>query len=140
MKIAGKTLFDCSATGVTGHYRPAQIPFVDRSGQTINNQAEWNRSRNQQRNWETILQVLGLRTQPEILVEPYCQDGVWHFEFETSSEGVYDIAGNPDPVAGLLQDCDKIPMVVNLDENVLITPVLSTSGKDQNIWFAAINI
>lgn len=140
MKIACKTLFDCSVTGITGHYRAAQIPFKDRAGQLIDNQIDWNRSRNQQRNWETILQVLGLRTQPEILTEPYCQNGVWHFEFETSTEGVYDVPGDPNPVAGLLQDCEGVPMMLNLDEQNAVKPVLCISGSGQNIWFESINI
>lgn len=140
MKIACKTLFDCSVTGITGHYRAAQIPFKDRAGQLIDNQVDWNRSRNQQRNWETLLQVLGLRTQPDILAEPYCRDGVWYFEFETANEGVYDVSGEEDPLAGLLQDCNGVPMMLNLDEQSAVTPMLCTSGRDQNIWFEPINI
>lgn len=140
MKIACKTLFDCSVTGITGHYRAAQVPFKDRASQLITDQETWNRSRNQQRNWETLLQVLGLRTQPNILVEPYCRDGVWYFEFETASEGIYDIPGNTDPVAGLLQDCSEVPMVLNLDEQNTVKPVLCISGPSQNIWFNVINI
>jgi hypothetical protein len=40
------------------------IPFEDQAGQPIQDLAAWNRSRNQQRNWETLLQILGLRAQP----------------------------------------------------------------------------
>ena len=50
MKYACQTLFDITATGVTGHYKSARIPFLDRAGQTIKNEESWNRSRNQQRN------------------------------------------------------------------------------------------
>ena len=139
MKIACKTLFDCSVTGVTGHYRPAQVPFKDRTGQLIENEQAWIRARNQQRNWETLLQVIGLRTQPDVLVDPYCKNGVWHFEFETSTEGVYDIAGNSNPVAGLLQDCTGVPMMINLDEQNNVQPTLCVQGADQNIWFDPIN-
>jgi len=63
MRILCRTLFDCSATGVTGHYRPSQVPFEDSAGNTIANQHDWMFARNQQRNWETLNQLISLRTQ-----------------------------------------------------------------------------
>lgn len=136
MKIDCKTLFDCSATGVTGHFRPSQIPFVDRAGQAVDNMQSWNDSRNQQRNWETLLQIVGLRTQPQDIVYPYCNDGVWHFSFTVESEGVFGLSGDPDPLAGLLQDCNGVPMLVNLSERMGLEPVLTSWGENQNIWFS----
>ena len=50
MKFACQTLFDITATGVTGHYKLSRIPFRDRAGQLIHDTESWNRSRNQQRN------------------------------------------------------------------------------------------
>lgn len=139
MKIACKTLFDCSVTGVTGHFRPSQIPFTDRAGQSVNEPADWHRSRNQQRNWETLLQVIGLRTQPEITQYPTHQDGTWHFEFTTDTAGVYGLDGNPDPLAGLRQGCAGVPMVTNLHEQTTESAVLCVQGEGQNIWFDTIN-
>ena len=63
MKYAVQTFFDITATGITGHFKPAKIPFRDAAGNTITDLESWTRSRNQQRNWETITQILGLRTQ-----------------------------------------------------------------------------
>ena len=139
MKIACKTLFDCSATGVTGHFRPAQMPFADRVGQLVDTQESWNRSRNQQRNWETLLQVIGLRTQPEIVQYPVRQDNAWYFEFSTDAAGVYGLDNNADPLAGLTQECAGVPMVTNLNELPMTSVVLSVDGDTQNIWFYTIN-
>ena len=70
MKFMCQTLFDITATGVTGHFKSARLPFLDHAGQTINNDISWNRSRNQQRNWETITQILSLRTQLFEITDP----------------------------------------------------------------------
>jgi hypothetical protein len=139
MKIACKTLFDCSVTGVTGHFRPSQIPFTDRAGQWVDTPEAWHRSRNQQRNWETLLQVIGLRTQPDITQYPVHQDNAWNFEFSTDAEGVYGLDNNADPLAGLIQGCAGVPMVTNLCEQVSVKSVLCVNGNDQNIWFNTIN-
>ena len=139
MKIICRTLFDCSLTGVTGHFRSSEIPFVDRSGQTVHNQLDWNHSRNQQRNWETLLQIISLRTQPADLTMPVETDGVWEFEFRSESEGVFEMHGDPDPLAGLRVDCEGIPMMLNLTEQPSLAPTITTNGEGQNIWFIAVN-
>ena len=133
MKVVCKTLFDCSVTGVTGHFRPSQVPFRDRTGVTVNDQTEWNRSRNQQRNWETLLQILSLRAQPDDIRWPKKVKNCWEFEFEVAEE-VYG-----DNFALLVQDCQGVPMVINLNETVEVEPMLITNGPNQNIWFDTIN-
>lgn len=139
MKIVCRTLFDCSRTGVTGHFRPSEIPFVDAIGQNVRNQTDWNHSRNQQRNWETVLQIISLRTQPIDITIPVHKDGVWEFEFKSESPGVFEVYGNSDPLAGLKTDCEGVPMMLNLREQPKLSPTITTSGQDQNIWFTAIN-
>jgi len=115
------------------------IPFEDRAGQPIQDLAAWNRSRNQQRNWETLLQILGLRAQPMDLVMPVYQDGTWEFEFAIESEGVYTINNNADPLAGLVNDCNGVPMLTGLTEKSGVERTISTHGTDQNIWFTLLN-
>ena len=63
MQILCRTLFDITQTGTTGHFKPSHVPTRDRAGQTIIDQQTWTKSRNQQRNLETITQILQLRTQ-----------------------------------------------------------------------------
>jgi hypothetical protein len=135
MKINCRTLFDCTYTGVTGSYRPAQLPFTDRAGQSITNQAQWERSINQQRNYETLLQIFGLRTQPMNVTEPHCVDNVWHFSFESETEAVFLLPGQDD-LAALRADCEGVPMTLNLDEKIHTVSRLCTQGPQQNIWFS----
>lgn len=139
MKILCRTLFDCSLTGITGSFRPGEIPFKDRADQDIRSQQDWNRSRNQQRNYETLTQIFGLRTQPQNITRPVKIDHVWQFEFDSESEGVFDVYGDPDPLAGLKLDCDGVPMVLNLTEDKDVAPTIRTQGEQQNIWFETIN-
>ena len=140
MKYVCQTLFDITATGVTGHYKSARIPFLDRAGQTIKNEESWNRSRNQQRNWETLTQILSLRTQLFLLTDPV-QDLTgtrWMFEFETESDGIY--GSESDPVSILRYDANGVPMLRELNNDPDIKNVLVTEGAMQNIWFAPISI
>jgi len=48
MRFICRTLFDITATGVTGHAKSARIPFEDRTGRRITDYVIWNRARNQQ--------------------------------------------------------------------------------------------
>jgi hypothetical protein len=116
------------------------MPFQDQAGQTITNQTEWNRSRNQQRNWETITQILGLRTQLFDITTPVTdQTGTrWMFEFETETSGVY--GSELDPVCVLRADADGVPMLLELDNAPELDNVLITAGARQNIWFAPASI
>jgi hypothetical protein len=139
MKIQCRTLFDCTRTGVTGAFRASEIPYQDRAGQPVHNHEHWHRSRNQQRNYETLLQIFGLRTQPQEITQPALIDGMWQFSFVSESEGVFDMHNNPDPLAGLLVDCEGVPMVTGLGEQPDIISVLTTQGDQQNIWFTSIN-
>lgn len=140
MKFACQTLFDITATGVTGHCKTTRMPFRDRAGQLITDTVTWNRSRNQQRNWETLTQILGLRTQLFALTEPVLDvTGTrWMFEFETESDGIY--GPESDPTQVLRADAEGVPMLLDLDNRPDIEPYLVTSGAQQNIWFAPIAI
>jgi hypothetical protein len=140
MKILCQTLFDCSYTGTTGHFRIDQVPYQDEQGQTINSITDWNRSRNQQRNFETILQMISLRAQPEILSRPQHQENSWQFEFAVEAAGVYSNDGTADSTAQLLTECAGTPMITGLTEQSDIEPCLIVQGNNQNIWFKTINI
>jgi hypothetical protein len=140
MRYACQTLFDITATGVTGHFKTTRLPFRDRAGQSVADQDSWNRSRNQQRNFETLTQILGLRTQITDLTDPISdlEGAKWYFEFETETAGVF--GDEQDPVSVLRQDSDGVPMLRELNNDPDLEPMLITQGARQNIWFAPINI
>lgn len=139
MKILCRTYFDCSPTGVTGHYRISHIPFDDQDGQPITDQSSWNYSRNQQRNWETINQLISLRTQPVDVRPAVCNKGVWQFVFEVDQPLVYSISGAEGDFDALVNECNGVPMITGLRETRTDEGVLITKGPNQNIWFEPIN-
>ena len=139
MKVLCRTLFDCTYTGVTGHFRAQQMPYTTKGGLHLETVEDWNRARNQQRNWESLVQIISLRTQPMNVVLPKKQKDGWHFEFEVEAEGVLSSDAGSDDLAGLISDCEGVPMVTGLDEAEVITATLHAQGTNQNIWFSAIN-
>mgnify|MGYP003349887689 CR=1 FL=1 len=128
MKIRCTTSFDITATGVTGHCKPSRLPFQDRSGQMITNEQEWNHARNQQRNWETLTQLISLRTQVDMPTTPALVDQTWSFEFEVESDTIF--ANEVDPLGVLKNDCYHVPMLLGPAELL----------NETNIHFEIINI
>ena len=129
MKIRCTTTFDITATGVTGHYKPSRIPFRDRNGHLITDEGTWNTARNQQRNWETLTQLISLRTQVNDITDPVYVDNVWSFEFAVDSDTIF--LYNNDTLGMLKQDCNEVPMLLSSTDAML---------NHNNIWFELINI
>lgn len=132
------TLFDITATGVRSHYKESRIPFHDDVGRIIEDQLSWMRSRNQQRNWETINQLISLRTLPENISTPICNTGTMTWEFEFDVVNIESISLNDNLVGGLLRDCVGVPMILGLTEKSEIGNILTTTGPETNIWFTVL--
>ena len=122
------TLVDITATGVTR-----------------SNFGEDTLDRNQQRNWETILQVLGLRTQPIIISGPAVSRGVdlaW-MDFGELYEGKHDVWSvvfsseqNVYQIDQLEQDFEQIPIVTGLTESArFMLPIFYPHGTIKNVYF-----
>jgi hypothetical protein len=112
--------------------------------------AEQQKQRNQQRNWETINQLLSLRAQlMEFNYLPAVTDDVaeysfginytglhkiWSFDFAVEREDVY--AFNHDRYGILKDDFKLAPIILGLDETAHPTlPLFYASGVDKNIYF-----
>ena len=108
------------------------------------------KQRDQQRNWETVLQVLGLKTQPIVLEGPLKleqvelvspgmfgefyegQQTVWAFKF-TSDTDVYTIDQ-------LYEDFEQVPIILGLDETArFMLPIFHSYGTLKNIYFLSAN-
>jgi hypothetical protein len=111
------------------------MPFQDKTGRTITTQAEWQQARNQQSNWETVNQVISLRTLPERISSPVTDSttATWSFEFDVVDPG--SISYNNNPVGYLIADCDGVPMITGLGESPDSATFLSSQGTSANIWF-----
>jgi len=133
MQIRCQTTFNITKTGTTGRFKPDQLPLEDHAGNKVSSLETWTRSRNQQRNLETIIQVLELRTQLFDLTEPAEKSGRWSFEFSVEFEGIFQL--DQDIFGTLKQDCQGVPMLLDLGEKDTKIPTLITQGAKQNIWF-----
>jgi hypothetical protein len=133
MKYGCRTRFDITNTGVTGHYKSSRVPFRDLSGKEILDESSWNRARNQQRNWETLTQLIGLRAQISDSTLPTRTGNNWTFEFSVETADVYGTA--EDATAILRGDSEGVPMLIDLENEPGIDPVLIVAGDQQNIWF-----
>lgn len=133
VRIKCTTLFDITATGVKNRFHKSRLPFNDTTGKIIRSDLDWQRSRNQQSNWETVNQVISLRTLPEDISIPRLADNRWTFEFTVVDPDT--INRDNDPVAALKDDCTGVPMVLGLLEAGELGSLLQPGV---NIWFESI--
>lgn len=146
-KVICYTLFDITQTGITSRNKPpADVdPVV------------WTYKRNTQCNLDTILQVINLRSQPEIINTPekiqinleefqnfgflFKQDeeeiiNCWKFIFEIQHSSVFYDGINE--LGSLYRDCDKVPMIKCGTEWNKLPAFLDTSDELKNIYFQVI--
>ena len=134
MKVRCLTYFDITATGVKNHYKQSRVPFRDAADQVIDSSDSWHRARNQQRNWETLNQLISLRSLPVDITTPekivHNDRTAWTFEFVIEQEGALDIDGNA--IGALITDSAMIPMLTGLDETTTEDRLLE---YNRNIFF-----
>jgi hypothetical protein len=121
------TLFDITETGVTGHPRPERWPFVDLSGSVISDSRSWNVARDQQRNLETLIQLISMRTQIDIVSSPKKIKNRWTFVFEVERAEVYGV-----DLSVLQNDSHGVPMTAGAQSKTIKNLYLEP-GK--NVWF-----
>jgi len=141
-RIACYTLFDITQTHVLNRNKPV--------GDDI---GLWTQQRNSQANFDTILQCIGLRANPEIrkyphkkyktqplefgfLIDEDTDLWYWKFEFTVSQLSVYD--NENDPLGYLIQDCHEVPMLTCGTEAIDLPEFLDTTPELRNIYFKQI--
>ena len=140
-RIRCHTLFDITQTGVMNRSKPSDLDIES-----------WIHRRNTQCNFDTILQVISLRSQPEIVKLPiqmemteedfdrfgflYNKDErsfCWRFEFDVQHPSVFD--SNLIPLGELYKDCSGVPMIYCNGQHSQCPKFLDTSVELQNIHF-----
>ncbi len=106
--------------------------------------------RNQQRNWETVLQVFSMKAQPVHIEGPVCTElDVGYLNFGDMFEGHHKVwvacvgvehadvyLEDDDPVAKLKIDFAQVPVVTGLSETArFMLPIFYTHGSIKNIYF-----
>jgi hypothetical protein len=107
------TDFDITNTGVVRNYKGGMLPCKV-GDKTITTEEEWTKLRRQQSNWETLIQMISLRTQP-IRIRTTINKSDWTLEFDIESVDVYR-KGN-DPIGLLKEDIENVPLLTGLDEH-----------------------
>ena len=122
--------FDITATGAYS-YRPVMIPGLTKTGYEINDKQDWFRVVNQQRNWDTVQQILSLRTQIELIELPQYVDQQWHFTVGLDSNR---IASAIDKSLYIIEnDFNNVPIILGLLETKTKIDQIQTSGKNKNL-------
>ena len=138
MRIICSTRFDITATEVRSNFQANRMPFLDAAGNMIQDISDWQRSRNQQRNWETMNQLISLRSLPTDITIPVLeiQDEVktWTFVFNIDNTASLEING--DPVGELKRDSIGVPMITGLNES---PGTRDTLVPDFNVFFAVLS-
>lgn len=144
------TLVDISQTGTTRPYKKESQSYVDHTGQQVIDFATWTISRNRQRNWETLLQTISLRAQPDNLqvVQQTKTDlinykfgdqyhgihTIWSFKFSVEYPQVFD--KNHIRLGALMDDTDHVPCILGLSETAKLPQALFlTHGPHLNTYF-----
>lgn len=144
------TLFDITPTAVSN---TTSMPFKDAAGQLIEDDDSWERSRNQQRNWDTMVQIISMRAQPIALSRPRIMEledhyfsrsfsgkqRIWYFTFGVEAREVF--RKGEDPVWALENDSNMVPMSIGLTETAdLIPACILTDAISFNTCFKIGNI
>lgn len=143
-RITCYTLFDITQTGVLNRSKPGDDQDL----------AEWTRKRNTQANFDTVLQVINLRSQPEIISMPKRMDirfdefenfgflfeqqddekyPCWKFVFDIQHHSVFNDGINE--LGALYNDCHNVPMILCGTEWSKLPAFLDGSPELKNIYF-----
>lgn len=144
IKITCYTLFDITQSGVLNRSRPGVDVDIK----------EWTYKRNTQCNFDTILQVISLRSQPDVISSPeklsiqfdkFDKFGFmyqqiekefypcWKFTFEVQHPSVFD--NGTHELGALYYDCDQVPMILCQTEMDKLSNFLDTTPELRNIYF-----
>lgn len=139
-RIRCHTLFDITQTGV-----------LNRSKPTEHDVEGWIKKRNTQCNFDTVQQVISLRSQPEVVRLPIAVEMVeadynlfgflynketvycWRFDFEVQHPSVFE--NGVTSLGALYKDCEGVPMIICENQHSLCPKFLDTSPELKNIHF-----
>lgn len=148
MRIKCYTLYDITQTNVNFRKKNTEIVPADEM-----------KKRSQQSNFETILQIVNMRSQPEEISESeltviniddlkdfnfgYLYEksynktikkiNVWSFTFSVDHAEVFNNGIND--LGSLSDDCNQVPMILKLEETFKLSNQINISDEKRNIYF-----
>lgn len=143
-RIRCYTLFNITQTGVANRSKPNQDDIE-----------AWIEKRNTQCNFDTLLQVISLRSQPEIVKAPTMtsitpeikgnygflyefqeSDVCWKFDFEVQHPSVFE--DGITTFGYLYNDCQGVPMISCKDQHENMPNFLNITAELKNIYFEVV--
>jgi len=148
MKIRCHTLYDITRTNINTRRQHTNL-----IGQEL---AAWNFQRSQQSNYETLLQIVGLRAQPEELSDPESYETIpstvdywgqvydrekepiscWSFTFIVNHGSLFN--NGITELGSLDEDSNGVPMITGLGEQAKLPNHLDVSDAQRNIYWEVI--
>ena len=147
LKIRCYTLFDITKTGITNR-RNTPIPVTEKI-------PVWEKQRNTQCNFDTLVQVISLRGLPEEITDPIQESiefdtceyfgfllesedpcTMWSFDFTVIFGSVFN--DSKTELGYLFSDCDGVPMIQVGTEFNKLPSFLDISPELKNIHFEVI--
>lgn len=146
-KFVCYTLFNITKTGVLNRSKPTENEDIEL----------WVKRRNSQCNFDTILQAISLRSQPESITEPkkvnislqdtdyfgflyksqHEQVLCWKFTFEVQHSSVF--SDEDSPLGALYRDVDEVPMIDSEEQSIHFPTFLDTTPELKNIHFVRLD-
>ena len=141
-------LFDITQTGIINRSRPSENDDPD----------IWTQRRNKQCNFDTVIQSISLRSQPDVTRKPekiqirfdqFTNFGFlyqqlenetydcWSFDFDIQHPSVFNDGINE--LGALYSDCDTVPMIKTDTAWNKLPAFLDTSDELRNIYFKVVN-
>lgn len=112
-RITVHTKFDITKTNIIRRFNPTIL----QSHPVLTTEDQWRQAKNQQTNFETIIQILSLRTQPQSITTPEIvtknKVKYWVFNFTIESDDIYG-----DDLHLLKQDCNNVPMISKMNSKI----------------------
>ena len=129
------------------YYRLYSLVDITKTGRT---RGDSSLERDQQRNYETVVQAVSLITQPIELQPPVLTNAhtewlefgeffqgehkVWVWQFAVEHSNVFTIGNNP--VGRLAEAFDQVPVICGLDESArFMLPIFYPYGTIKNVYF-----
>jgi hypothetical protein len=148
MRIKCYTLYDITQTNVNFRKKNTEIVPADEM-----------KKRSQQSNFETILQIINMRSQPEEISnseltviniddlkdfnfgylyeksynKTISKINVWSFTFSVDHADVFNNGIND--LGSLSDDCNQVPMILRLEETFKLSNQMTISDEQRNIYF-----
>lgn len=146
MKIKCTTLFDITQTRTNARRHTLDTP---------DGKDDYVKRKNQQSNFDALIQIISIRSQPEQITAPEktmvslkvmnwgtditstSKVPMWEFTFEVDKEDVFQ--NDKSPIGNLFDDCAGVPMITRLEEFANIGIILQTGDDARNINFEIVN-